>query len=195
MRLTRSGLLTALLVVAALFVGSAITERIPTADAVFEGRFSHHAAVGEAVTLRTGTITVTDVRTAATVSYNGNVARTTGLWVVIDLEWTAAREPRPLPLAALLLETPDGRRFGGLPALFVTCTYGQPGLVHSCQLPLEVTPDALAGSRLLVPAGTNVDAPDDVAVIDLGVDAARAEAMAAAAGTIAVPQTAVRGVK
>ena len=49
--------------------------------------------------------------------------------------------------------------------------------------------------RKLVPAGTNVDAADDVAVIDLGVDAARAEAMAAAAGTIAVPQTAVRGVK
>ena len=193
MRLTRSGLLTALLVVAALFVGTAITERIPTAEDVFEARFSHNAAVGDPVRLRTGTVRATDVRAGATVTYNREVAQTSGVWVVIDLEWTAAGEPRPLPLGSLVLEAADGRRFGGLPALLVTCSPGQPGLVHTCHVPFEVTPDALAGSRLLAPAGTSVDSPDDVAVIDLGIDAARAETMAAAKDALEIPETVVRG--
>lgn len=181
MRLTRDGVLVGLLVVLALVVGSAITQLLPAASDVYRRPYEHHGRLGQAVVLRTGTVTVTGLRSAAQVSANGNVAQSSGLWLVVDLTWTASTEPSPLALDGVRLATPDGRRFGGLPAIAVTCGAGQPGIATSCRPPLEVTRDALEGATLLVPAMGSVTDADDLAVVDLGLDAAAAAALVEAA--------------
>ena len=170
MKLTRQGLLTAILVVAALFVGSSVSAWIPTADDLFTEPFLHHAQSGDPVALRTGTVTVTGLRSAQQLSYLGQTAITGDLWLVVDLTWGAASEPATLNLSELRVETADGVRYGGLPALTPTCGPAQPGIPLRCQAQFELPAAVLQGATLLVPASFGVSSGDDVAVVDLGLD-------------------------
>lgn len=169
MKLTREGLLTAVLVVAALFIGSFVGQLFPTTDDIHNRPFLHEARLGEPVRLRTGTVTATSYVLPEELSSGGSVAVTTGAWLVVQLTWLAHDEPTPLALDNLRLRAPDGRTFGGQPGLTSTCGPGQPGIELACQVAFEVTPDAIVGSTLLVPAVRHLDGPDDVAVIDLGI--------------------------
>lgn len=179
MKLTRQGLLTSILVVAALFVGAALTSWIPTANDVFERPFRHTASVGDAVDLRTGTVTVTQVRTAKELRLRGQRAVTTGVWVVLDLSWRARDKPTQLSLLHLRIQAADGRTYGGLPAFVPPCGLGQPGIEKRCQVQFELPADALAGTRVLIPASVTLTGSDDVADIDLGIDDASAASLAA----------------
>lgn len=177
MRLTRQGLLTSILVVAALFVGTALTSWIPTANDVFERPFRHEATVGEPVELRTGTVTVTRVRSAKELSYNGQTAVTTGVWVVLDLSWRAAKEPTQLNLLLTRIHAANGKTYGGMPGFVLPCGLTQPGIEKRCQLHFELPPEALEGAHVLVPAYATLSGGDDVADIDLGIDAASASTL------------------
>lgn len=174
MRLTRDGTLTALLVVAALFVGSYLKGHLPTPESFRDAPYLHAATVGQRVSLRTADVTVTGVQAAKRVEHLGTVGQTPGVWLVVDLTWAARDQPALLAGSAPRVIAGDGRAFGGSQAVVAVCGPAQPGLPLACQLPFEVAADALEGARLHIPAGAGDADADDVADIDLGITAERA---------------------
>ena len=191
-RLTRDGVITALLVVAALFVGSLVAERMPDPAAVLDRPFERHAGIGAPVPMRTGTLTVTGIRSGAQVSSYLDIAATQGVWLVADVEWTPTTEAFPLNAHAARVVAADGRRYSGTSEIATGCTRTQAGVTFVCALAFEMAPTALAGAALHVAASSSVDDADDVAVIDLGLDAAGAAALASAAGRVVLAEPHVK---
>lgn len=187
MKLTRQGLVTAVVVVAALFVGSTLNTWLPKAQDVGEAPFRHRAAVGESVTIRTVTVQVDAFQTGKEVADSRSVAATSGIWLVLDVTVTAHGEPRKLPEAWRRIVATDGRHFGGRQALFTSCGTLQPGLATTCQFVFELPTDGLAGARLEIWA-ENPDEPDDVADIDLAISAEQAEVLAGETGRIVLAE-------
>lgn len=201
MRLTRSGLLTGLIVVLALWVGSIVTSWLPDPQQVYAASFFRPGTVGETVSIRSYNVTVTGVRAGPEVATDAQVAVTRSLWLVVDLTWSptdaaiawssegvasqlTAAEPR--------LMSADGREFGGLPGITTTCGAAQPGLPLTCSVPFEVPPDALEGAHFWFPS-SYVGAMDDVADIDLDIDAARAADLAASTDRVDMSDPAPAG--
>ena len=173
----------------ALLLGSWLTTQLPDRDTVAAAPFLRPGKVGQDVELRTGTVKVTNVRSAAEVKL-GSVATTSGVWLVVTLDFTPKGEQRLLRK----LELKDGRDrvFNHASSLSRTCGPAQPGLILGCEFALEVPKDALPDAELHLstnPPGAEL--PDDVAVIDLEIDDARAEQLGAETQriTIAVPRT------
>lgn len=191
MRLTREGILTAMLVVAALFVGSALTERLPQPSAVLEAPFVREGAVGDTITLRTADVTVRGVDGSQIVRGIADTAQTSGVFLVVEIEWAPRGQASLLAGSAPEVVAADGRVFGGSQAVVNNCGPAQPGLPVRCQLPFEVAADAAAGARLLVPAGSTTDAADDIADIDLGITPERAAELAASTTVIRLKQPTV----
>ncbi|MDO5677167.1 MAG: hypothetical protein Q4G35_06625 [Propionibacteriaceae bacterium] len=177
MKFTREGLLTLLIVVAALFVGSRVVQLIPSSDEQFGRPFEHHAAVGEATEIRTGTVKVTGFDSAVEIEGHGAVAASTALFLVVDFEWLAKDQPHLFSVTEIVLQAADGRRFGGPAPVVAACLPGQPHIKLACQAPFEVPADALEGATLRMPAATHTER-DDVVIVDLGIDAARAAELA-----------------
>ncbi|WP_423860823.1 hypothetical protein [Arachnia propionica] len=174
---------------AALLLGSWLTTQLPDRDTVAAAPFLRPGKVGQDVELRTGTVKVTNVRSAAEVKL-GSVATTSGIWLVVTLDFTPKGEQQFLRK----LELKDGRDriFNHASTLSRTCGPAQPGLILGCEFALEVPKDALPDAELHLstnPPGSEL--PDDVAVIDLEIDEARAEQLGAETQriTIAVPRT------
>lgn len=192
MKFSRNGLFTAILVVAALFVGSYVSSVIPVPDRIMSERpFVHPAEIGDTVLLRTAETSVTAVSSAKEIELLGQVAGTDGLWLVFDISWNPRNEPAILPNRAIAVRTVDGRTFGETQAVTSNCGPTQPGLRVECQIAIEVTEDALAGAHLLIPAGGSITASDDVADFDLGIDADRAEALSSPEERIALTESTV----
>ena len=174
---------------AALLLGSWLTTQLPDRDTVAAAPFLRPGKVGQDVEFRTGTVKVTNVLSAAEVKL-GSVATTSGIWLVVTLDFTPKGEQRLLRK----LELKDGRDrvFNHASSLSRTCGPAQPGLILGCEFALEVPKDALPDAELHLstnPPGAEL--PDDVAVIDLEIDEARAEQLGAETQriTIAVPHT------
>lgn len=174
---------------AALLLGSWLTTQLPDHDTVASAPFLRPGKVGQDVEFRTGTVKVTNVRSAAEVKLD-SVATTSGIWLVVTLDFTPKGEQRLLRK----LELKDGRDrvFNHASSLSRTCGPAQPGLILGCEFALEVPKDALPDAELHLstnPPGAEL--PDDVAVIDLEIDEARAEQLGAETQriTIAVPRT------
>ena len=181
--------LTVLSLTVALLLGSWLTTQLPDRDTVAAAPFLRPGKVGQDVELRTGTVKVTNVRSAAEVKLD-SVATTSGIWLVVTLDFTPKGEQRLLRK----LELKDGRDrvFNHASSLSRTCGPAQPGLILGCEFALEVPKDALPDAELHLstnPPGAEL--PDDVAVIDLEIDEARAEQLGAETQriTIAVPRT------
>ena len=173
----------------ALLLGSWLTTQLPDHDTVAAAPFLRPGKVGQDVELRTGTVKVTNVRSAAEVKLD-SVATTSGIWLVVTLDFIPKGEQRLLRK----LELKDGRDrvFNHASSLSRTCGPAQPGLILGCEFVLEVPKDALPDAELHLstnPPGAEL--PDDVAVIDLEIDEARAEQLGAETQriTIAVPRT------
>lgn len=181
--------LTVLSLTVALLLGSWLTTQLPDRDTVAAAPFLRPGKVGQDVELRTGTVKVTNVRSAAEVKLD-SVATTSGIWLVVTLDFTPKGEQRLLRK----LELKDGRDrvFNHANSLSRACGPAQPGLILGCEFALEVPKDALPDAELHLstnPPGAEL--PDDVAVIDLEIDEARAEQLGAETQriTIAVPRT------
>lgn len=191
MRFTRDGLLTAILVVAALFVGSTLTQYLPKPDDFRDDPFPVAGAFGEPVRLRNADITVTKVQAARTVELFGQVAATDGVWLVLDVTYAPRHEPGVLVGSQPLLSAPDGRRFGGLQAITKNCGPANPGLPVACQLPIEVPADALEGLVLTIPAENGQWENDEVTEIDLGITAERAAELRASEAQVTLQEPTV----
>ena len=181
--------LTVLSLTVALLLGSCLTTQLPDRDTVAAAPFLRPGKVGQDVELRTGTVKVTNVRSAAEVKLD-SVATTSGIWLVVTLDFIPKGEQRLLRK----LELKDGRDrvFNHANSLSRACGPAQPGLILGCEFALEVPKDALPDAELHLstnPPGSEL--PDDVAVIDLEIDEARAEQLGAETQriTIAVPRT------
>ena len=179
MRLTRNGLLTTLLVIVALLVGSTLTRHLPDPNEFRDAPYPVAGVLGEPVRLRTGEITLTGVRSARTVEIFGNVAATTGVWLVVDVTYEPLHEPGLMAGSQARVEALDGRQFGGLQPVTNNCGPANPGLPVACQLPFEVDDAALEGLVLAIPALAENWGADHVTAIDLGITAERAEELRA----------------
>lgn len=179
MKLSRHGLLTAILVVAALFVGSALAQFLPDPDAYRAAPYPVPGRIGDPVRLRTAEVTVTGVHPAKTIELYGQVSATTGVWVVVDITYEPLRETTLLGGSHPHLRAVDDRLFGGLQPLTNNCGPAQPQLPVACQLPFEVPLDAVEGLRLVIPSEGDVTDSDAITDIDLGLTAQDADAYAA----------------
>lgn len=181
------------LVVALLF-GSWAASHLPASESVRNAPFFRAGTMGQPVELRMGSVKVTQVRSAAEVQSGPNVAKTPGIWLVVDVDFTPRDEPRNL-LSPQLSDS-QGRDFGDFQAITVpSCGPGQPGMVLGCTFALELPKDALQGAVLLLflEKALLTSAPFDVASIDLGIDESRAEQLAAETGRVTLEEPRVKG--
>lgn len=195
MRLTRDGFLTAILVVAALFVGSFVTSYLPQSDRlVTDTPFVHEVGIGETAHLRSGEVTVTGVSTAKRVQNFANVSEAAGVWLIVDLEFEPIGERGLIGGALPVVIAADGRLFGGSQAVATNCGPTPPRMPVACQLAFEIAGDALEGAHLRIPAGDSVYISDDVADVNLGIDTALAASLAVTDEqvTLMQPQAVVR---
>lgn len=104
---------------------------------------------------------------------------TTGVYVLVPITFTAAGEPQSLSYVAL--RDAEGRVYvtgtGRNPFSIGTA---QPGIPRHTQAAVELPVDAAAGAEVVIALQANDEdhRRDDVAVIDLGISAADAEAWA-----------------
>ena len=178
---------------AALLFGSWAVSHLPTSSSVANAQFIRSGTVGQSVDLRTGSVKVTGVRSAAEIQSGNQVAKTPGIWLVVDVDFTPRDEPRNL-LSPQLSDS-QGRDFGDFQAITVpSCGPGQPGMVLGCTFALELPTDALSGATLLLHSEDSLSrVPFDVASIDLGIDQSRAEQLAAETGRVVLKEPRVRG--
>ena len=178
---------------AALLFGSWAVSHLPTSSSVANAQFIRSGTVGQSVDLRTRSVKVTGVRSAAEIQSGNQVAKTPGIWLVVDVDFTPRNEPRDL-LSPQLSDSME-RSFGGFQAITVPpCSAGQPGMVLSCTFALELPTDALSGATLLLHSEDSLSrVPFDVASIDLGIDQSRAEQLAAETGRVVLKEPRVRG--
>ena len=178
---------------AALLFGSWAVSHLPTSSSVANAQFIRSGTVGQSVDLRTGSVKVTGVRSAAEIQSGNQVAKTPGIWLVVDVDFTPRNEPRSL-LSPQLSDSME-RNFGGFQAIdSAPCGPGQPGMVLGCTFALELPKDALQGATLLLHLEDSFSkVPFDVASIDLGIDESRAEQLAAETGRVTLEPPRVKG--
>ena len=178
---------------AALLFGSWAVSHLPTSSSVANAQFIRSGTVGQPVDLRTGSVKVTGVRSAAEIQSGNQVAKTPGIWLVVDVDFTPRNEPRSL-LSPQLSDSME-RNFGGFQAIdSAPCGPGQPGMVLGCTFALELPKDALQGATLLLHLEDSFSkVPFDVASIDLGIDESRAEQLAAETGRVTLEPPRVKG--
>lgn len=186
--------ISAVVLALALLVGSWLTTLVPTRQEAVETPFRHETTIGHPARFRPGTVTVTRISLAPTVTgpYGKEENRTTGIWLVVDLEFVAASEPSDISL--LFLEDSQDRTHGHSQSVSTPCSPAQPGFVLACRMALEVNPKVLPGSKLIIPISTFLlNNPDDMVVVDLGIDEARLATLMAEARPAELPPAFVKG--
>ncbi len=189
---TRQNAVTGLVVIAALAAGSALISRVPGPQEVALAPFLHAGTVGAPIHLRTGEIVVDGVQASTQVRQGAITASTTGHWLVVTLRYTAA--DTPASLAGMTVQSRDGRTYSLARPFQSACGVGQPGVTIACSMPFELAPDALEGAHLRVPAALlGGGEGDDIADVDLGIDAATAARLAVATEPVRIEAVTVVG--
>jgi hypothetical protein len=172
----------AAVVLVAMAIGRVVTETVPVNELATEP-FVRAGEVGAPVALRYADVEVTGVR-AGPHLYGGEPIVSAGQFLLVDLRIVARRESTPMFGFALI--DAAGRRYApmGRGATCPTNTTAPAGVPWYAVFCFDVPPGALEGMVVEVAKGDHeVDgAPqrrDDLARIDLGIDAARAKEMAA----------------
>ena len=176
----RRAIATGAIVIAAMGLGRVINDHIPTGD-VADKPFVHAGSVGRAVALDYADVTVTGVHVTPTIM--GNPASAAGgRWLVVDTELLATN--RPTTVAGLFLVDDRDRRW-------IASTRGpecaqsanlSTGVRHYASVCFDVPKKALKGAHLMVTRGAwdSHEAQfrrDDLARIDLGIDASEVESL------------------
>ena len=183
---------TGLVVIAALAAGSALISRVPGPQEIALAPFLHAGTVGAPIHLRTGEIVVDGVQASTQVRQGAITASTTGHWLVVTLRYTAA--DTPASLAGMTVQSRDGRTYSLARPFQSACGVGQPGVTIACSMPFELAPDALEGAHLRVPAALlGGGEGDDIADVDLGIDAATAARLAVATEPVRIEAVTVVG--
>ncbi|MGY4642717.1 hypothetical protein [Cellulomonas sp. URHB0016] len=166
-------------VLAALAVGHVVVTAFPVDERV-EASFQRPAVVGEPVDLRYARLTAGEPAGSTVLDPDdGSLLSTPGVWLTVPLTIEATGQPRLLGFAEL--RGGDGRTYAvslGGRSWFLPGT-AQPGVPRYATLRVELPPEALAGSHLLIGLDGKDQRRDDVADIDLGLTRADADAWAA----------------
>ncbi|TDE01043.1 hypothetical protein [Jiangella asiatica] len=170
----------AVLLIAALATGRAVQDLMP-AEQDAARAFERHGGVGEPLELRWGTVEVGAVEGSTRISADGQVRVTSGVYLVVPITFTAAVEPRAIAYVAV--RDTSGRVFDTSVERnpFTSGGNAQPGIPRRMTAAVELPADAVAGAELVValPSNDEDHRHDDVAVVDLGLTAADAQAWAA----------------
>lgn len=177
-RPSRTGLLTVVLVIAALAAGRSVQALVSDDSGPFGNPWLRPVAVGETVTLRYATLTPEKVDGAPVLDRGTDAPmQSPGLWVVTHLEVTPTLDAETLRHATLV----DGRgrelTLGGRNELRCAATVA--GVATTCVVSFEVAPDAAAGSHLRLARSGREVRGDDMADVDLGIGADDASRWAA----------------
>lgn len=180
----------AVLLVAALATGRAVQGLMPSSDAA-SAPFERTGAVGSPVETRWGAVEVTSVSGSTRITDAFGTGRiSAGVYVVVDWTYTAAGEPQ-IP-AYVAIRDGEGRTFRTSIERnpFSSGGAAQPGVPRRLSAAIELPADAVAGAELVValPVNDEDHRRDDVAVVDLGLTAAEAEAWAASEEPIEVAE-------
>jgi hypothetical protein len=167
----------AVVVIAAMALGRAITDLVPVSDGD-TAPFVRTGVVGKPVDLRYASVEVTGVR-AGPHLYGADPVAAAGQFLLVDTELSATRESTTL-LGIYLLD-PQGRRYAPVHrgATCPTNTTVPTGLRWYATFCFDVPRRALEGARLVVSKGEHGaegdgQRRDDLAQVDLGISAARA---------------------
>ncbi len=186
--MNRPGIVVVITILIALAVGTWINSLLPGRIDTLYRPFENRGTLGQAVPIRTGTVTVLSVRAAPKVSVLGTgvTASSTGLFLIATVSYEAKGDS--FSVTPFQLRAADGRVFGGAQAtsLLNACGASQPGIPVVCEIPLEVAPDALPGSSLVV-FNYSSGGADDRAVIDLGITSDAVKTWTAAAPATLAP--------
>lgn len=141
--------------------------------------FLRAGVVGQAVDLRTATVTVESVSGSRTVEEYGSELVSPGVWVVARYTVVADRENTPVTFAEL--EDGAGRLWTLTGRNANVCLAGPPGVETHCAAYFEVPPDALPSLRLHLARESRDTRYDVVADVDLGLTEADAGTFGSAA--------------
>lgn len=175
---SRQGLLTVVLVLAALAAGRAVEALTPDDRAGFGRPFLRPVALGETVSLRYADLTPRSVD-GAPVLDRGVLApmQSPGLWVVTTVDVTPRLDTGTIGSATLV----DGRgrelELGARNER--SCAAAVPGVTTTCVIAFEVPADTAAGAHLRLARSFRETRGDDMADIDLGITADDARRWAA----------------
>lgn len=134
--------------------------------------------VGEAVDLRTATVTVESVAGSRTIEEYGTELVSPGVWVVARYTVVADRETTAVTLAEL--EDAEGRLWTLSGRNANACLAGPPGVETHCAAYFEVPLDALPSLRLHLARESRDTRYDVMADVDLGLTVADADDFAGA---------------
>lgn len=168
-----------------LAAGSALQGWLPDDD-VDPGAQPHvrTGEVGDAIDLRTATVTVDEVIGTRRVEQYGGELVSPGFWVVVRYTVVPTEENTTITFAEL--GDAEGRVWSLVGRNTNACTASPPGLAAHCTVFMEVPPDALPTLRLRLARLAKDTRFDALAEIDLGLTSADAETFAGAP-TYAVP--------
>lgn len=154
-----------------LVIGGALVSALPSPDDVRNRPFEFRASVGQDVSTRAATyqvVTVQGARSVVSDDFSKSETTSLGLMLVITI-WHAGITGPSTIVNPQILDT-QGRLYSAVQSTQSNCSLGQPVLGEACEAIIEVSPDALAGSQLRLPAQRYSDGEhDEVAVIDLGI--------------------------
>ncbi|MDO5700513.1 MAG: hypothetical protein Q4P36_03480 [Bowdeniella nasicola] len=173
--------------VAAFAAGSSINALLPDREAILTETFPVSGRVGEPVQIRTGTVTVDDVATARTVTRFGLTAQTSAVYLTFTL--TYVPNGQEAAVAPVEVVGGNGAVFGGAQPFggVLACGGSQADLPISCPMAIEVGEEALAGAHVRVYNYSSASG-DDVADIDLALNAEEAAELLHSAGTFDVTE-------
>jgi hypothetical protein len=135
-------------------------------------------AVGDAIDLRTATVTVDEVIGTRRLEQYGSELVSPGLWVVVRYTVVATEESTSITFAELTDD--EGRVWGLVGRNGNACVESPPGLAAHCTAYLEVPPDALPTLSLRLARLSSETRFDAVAEVDLDLTRADASAFALA---------------
>ena len=168
------------LVVAGLAVTQSLDALLPSATGADFGTgaqrpFVREGIVGTPIALRTGDLTVKAVEGATTLEESGAYPVTTeAVFVVVHFTWKPRQEKGTIAVAEVA--GGDDRVFRatsiGSGRDGVTCPFPPPGVTAECTAVVELPRDALPGASVTLSTNAIDEGLDDVARVDLGVDAA-----------------------
>lgn len=171
-RPSRSQLGTGALIVAALAVGQTLNEHLP--DGSDAGRlFERPVSIGKTLQMRAGDLTPVSVDGAHSILRDAGAGiRSPGVVVVVHFDYVPRSEPGGIKRGELrdgsgrvTVFGPSGQRNR------VTCPAQLVGIVAHCTAVVEADPDTLVGARLGLSADDDDVRFDDMALIDLAIDA------------------------
>jgi hypothetical protein len=155
-------------VLAALAAGRTVDAALPIAH-TDERPFVHAAEVGEPVHVVYADVTVDAVHTAKAVDAGQRSVGTPGRWLIVDV--TVVAWGRPLVTPGISLQDARGRTFQIDPRSGYSWESAPTGVPWQVQVPFDVPRDALEGATFVFSRSNHDDRRDDVARVDLGIDA------------------------